>query len=442
MPDGRRLTSAGGSIITMAGKRVLVVGGGGREHALCWAVAKSPDCKALFCAPGNAGIADVATCLDVDAEDIDGILVAVAEHKVNFVIVGPEAPLVAGLADRLDEAGITVFGPSAVAAELEGSKGLMKDICAKYGVPTADYQRFDEPDAAKEYIRVHGGPIVVKADGLAAGKGVIICHTRNEAYAAVDHIMIEQSFGASGDEIVIEEFMVGEEASFFALVDGERAVPLAAAQDHKAAHDGDHGPNTGGMGAYSPAPVVDTAMTKRIMAEIIEPTVAGMAQEGRRYKGVLFAGLMITEIGPRLIEYNCRFGDPECQPMMARLQTDALHLLLATAEGRLDTIDLKWSKQTALTVVMAAEGYPGAYQKGTEIKGLDAAAGISGVTVFHAGTVADGDRTLASGGRVLGVTALAATVEAAQKRAYEAVDLIDWPKGFCRRDIGWRAIGR
>ena len=423
--------------------KVLLVGGGGREHALAWAMRKSPKLTELYAASGNAGIASVAECLDIDAEDISGICAAVKDLEIDFVVIGPEAPLVAGLADRIEAMGLPVFGPSAAAAELEGSKGMMKDLLAKYDIPTADYQRFDEPDGAKEYIRIKNKPVVVKADGLAAGKGVILSHSVNEAYAAVDQIMIEEAFGAAGQEIVIEEFLIGEEASFFALCDGTRAIPLAGAQDHKQVHDGDHGPNTGGMGAYTPAPILDDAMQKRVMDEIITPTVEAMAREGKPYKGVLFAGLMIGEDGPKVIEFNCRFGDPECQPIMARLQSDALEMLLAAAEGKLDKIKLKWDSRVALTVVMAAEGYPGTYIKGSEIKGVADADALKDVVVFHAGTMlGDDGALLANGGRVLGVTALGDTVEAAQTLAYKGVDLIDWPKGFCRRDIGWRAVGR
>ena len=362
-------------------------------------------------------------------------------NGVDFVVVGPEGPLVAGLVDRLEAAGIKAFGPTARAAEYEGSKGLTKDLCAKYSIPTAEYARFDEPDAAKEYIRVHGAPIVVKADGLAAGKGVILCRNENEAYAAIDHIMIEAAFGEAGAEVVIEEMLVGEEASFFALVDGKTALPLVTAQDHKAVFDGDEGPNTGGMGAYTPAPVITADMEKRIMDEIINPTIRGAAADGRPYKGVLYAGLMITEKGPELIEYNVRFGDPECQPMMMRLKSDALEMLLACVEGRLDEITLDWREDAALTVVMATDGYPGAYAKGSEIKGLDKAGRLKDVEIFHAGTREDDGRTLADGGRVLNVTALGKTVGDAQKRAYRAVGYIDWPQGFCRSDIGWRAVG-
>jgi len=423
--------------------KVLLVGSGGREHALAWAISKSPKLTKLYAAPGNAGIANCAECIDVSAEDIPAICKAVEDLGIEFVVVGPEAPLVDGLADRIEAMGLPVFGPSKAAAELEGSKGMMKDLLAKYDIPTADYQRFDEPDAAKEFIRVKNHPVVVKADGLAAGKGVILSHTLNEAYAAVDQIMIEEAFGDAGQEIVIEEFLIGEEASFFALCDGERAIPLAGAQDHKQVHDGDHGPNTGGMGAYTPAPVLDDAMEKRIMDEVINPTVEAMAKEGKPYKGVLFAGLMIGEDGPKVIEFNVRFGDPECQPIMARLKSDALEMLLAAAEGNLDKLKLKWDPRAAMTVVLAAEGYPGKYLKGTPINGVEEADAIKDVMVFHAGTAMDEDGQLVSnGGRVLGVTALGETVEAAQKLAYKAVDTIDWPKGFCRRDIGWRAIGR
>lgn len=422
---------------------VLLVGGGGREHALAWAISKSPKLSKLYAAPGNAGIADVAECVDVSAEDVGGICRLVKDLNIDFVVVGPEAPLVEGLADKINAMDIPVFGPSAAAAELEGSKGMMKDLLAKYDIPTADYQRFDEPDAAKEYIRVKNHPVVVKADGLAAGKGVILSHTLNEAYAAVDHIMIEEAFGNAGAEIVIEEFMVGEEASFFALCDGTRAIPLGGAQDHKQVHDGDHGANTGGMGAYSPAPVLDDAMQKQIMDRIITPTVNAMAKEGAPYTGVLFAGLMITEEGPKVIEFNVRFGDPECQPIMSRLKSDALDMLHAAATGNLDKIKLQWDKRAALTVVMAAEGYPGSYRKGTVIKGVDDANAMDDVTVFHAGTALNEDGAfVANGGRVLGVTALGETVAEAQKRAYAGVDAIDWPEGFCRRDIGWRAIDR
>jgi phosphoribosylamine--glycine ligase len=422
--------------------KVLVVGSGGREHALCWAIAQSPLCDELYCAPGNAGINRLAECVDISTDDIDGLVGFATGKSIEFVIVGPEAPLVAGLVDRLKIAGIPAFGPSAKAAELEGSKGFTKDLCAKYDISSADYETFDEPDSAKEYIRCHHAPIVVKADGLAAGKGVIICHNENEAYAAIDHIMTERAFGNAGGKVVIEEFLEGEEASFFALVDGARALPLVSAQDHKAAHDGDEGPNTGGMGAYSPAPVISEQMTKTVMDRIITPTIKAMAAEGRPYKGVLFAGLMITVNGPKVLEFNVRFGDPECQPMVMRLKSNLLEALLACTEGRLHEVALEWRDQASLVVVMAAEGYPGYYGKGSEIRGIDKAEALDGVVVYHAGTKAAGRKIVADGGRVLGVTARGKTIAKAQKLAYKAVDLIDWPQGFCRRDIGWRAIKR
>ena len=420
--------------------KVLVVGSGGREHALCWAIAASPLCQELLCAPGNAGIAQVATCAGVAADDVGGLVELAVKEGVDFVVVGPEVALVAGLVDRLGDKGITAFGPSAEAAELEGSKGFMKDLCARFDIPTAAYACFDEPDAAKAYIHARGAPIVVKADGLAAGKGVVLCRNENEAHAAVDHIMSERAFGAAGDALVVEEFLEGEEASFFALVDGTRALPLASAQDHKAAFDGDTGPNTGGMGAYSPAPVITDEMADTVMERIVTPTIEGMAALGRPYRGVLYAGLMINADGPKVLEYNVRFGDPECQPLMLRLKSDLLEVLVACAEGRLDEAAVEWHADTALTVVMAAKGYPGPYEKGTEIKGLDALAGRDDVVVFHAGTMADGGRTLANGGRVLGVTALGDDIASAQAKAYQAVERIDWPGGFYRRDIGWRAV--
>jgi phosphoribosylamine--glycine ligase len=421
--------------------RVLVVGSGGREHALCWKLAASPLCDALFCAPGNPGIADDATCVPVAAGDLDAILDLCRREHIDFVVVGPEAPLVAGLADRLEGAGIRTFGPSAEAAMLEGSKGFMKDLCAKYGIPTAAYSRFREIEAAKDFVRRHGAPIVVKADGLAAGKGVTVAMTVAEAFAAIDAAMIEQRFGDAGSELVIEEFLEGEEASFLALVDGRNAVPLVGAQDHKRVGEGDTGPNTGGMGAYSPAPCLTPEIEQEVMAKIVLPTVRGMAAEGRPFRGVLYAGLMLTASGPKLIEYNVRFGDPECQVLLPRLMSDLLPALVAARDGVLDEFDLRWYEEVSVCVVLAARGYPGEPVKGTEIKGLaEAAKSDAAVTIFHAGTKRAGDRLLADGGRVLNVVALGPDVAAARAKAYAAIDRIQWPEGFCRRDIGWRAL--
>jgi phosphoribosylamine--glycine ligase len=422
--------------------KILVVGSGGREHALCWKLSQSKNCEKLYCAPGNAGIASFAECVAIAADDVDALVKFAKEQGVGFVVVGPEAPLVAGLVDKLEATGIPAFGPSAKAALLEGSKGFMKDIAAKYNVPTAWYGRFTEAEKAKAFIREKGAPIVVKADGLAAGKGVTVCTKIEEALAAVDQAMNDKAFGEAGNEVVIEEFLAGEEASFFVLVDGKTAIAMGAAQDHKAVGDGDTGPNTGGMGAYSPAPIVTPSMAEEVMEKLIMPTVRGMAAEGRPFKGVLFAGLMIDEKGPKLLEFNVRFGDPECQALMARLDSDLLELLMATSQGRLDQIEVKWRNETALVVVMAAEGYPGNYLKNTEINGLDDANQVEGVIVLHAGTKEENGRILATGGRVLGVTAIGKTAKEAQSRAYQAVDKINWPKGFCRRDIGWRAVKR
>lgn len=421
--------------------KVLVVGGGGREHALCWTISGSPLVDKLWCAPGNAGIAQDAECVAIGAEDIDGLVEFAVDNSIDLVVIGPEGPLVLGLADRLNEEGIRAFGPSAAAAVIEGSKGYMKDLCARYGIPTAAYGRFTDPAAAKAFIAERGAPIVVKTDGLAAGKGVLICETVEQANAAVDDMMTGGAFGDAGNEIVIEEFMEGEEASFFALVDGENALPLAAAQDHKRVGDGDTGLNTGGMGAYSPAPVVTEEIAATVMEKIIVPTVAGMKADGTPYKGVLYAGLMLTAEGPKLIEYNCRFGDPECQVLMTRLMSDLVPALIAACDGELKDFDLRWFDEAALTVVMAANGYPGAYEKGSVIGGLDKASKIAGALIFHAGTATnDKGEIVATGGRVLNVTANAATIAEAQERAYKAVDRIDWPGGFCRRDIGWRAV--
>jgi len=421
--------------------RVLVVGSGGREHALSWAIAASPLLDALYCAPGNGGIAAEAECVAIDPMDFDRLVDFARAERIDLVVVGPEAPLVAGLVDRLETAGIAAFGPTAAAAALEGSKGFTKDLCARHGIPTPAYRRFRDQAAAKAYVRGHERPVVVKADGLAAGKGVIVTSTPEEAAAAVDAIFDGQ-FGTGFGEIVVEDRIAGEEASFFALIDGETALPLAGAQDHKAVGEGDTGPNTGGMGAYSPTALLDAAMSERVMAEIIRPTVAAMAAEGRPYKGVLYAGLMIDAEGPKLLEYNVRFGDPECQVLMPRLRSDLLPALMATRDGELAHFDLRWEKEAALCVVMAAKGYPGAYEKGSEIRGLEAAAELEDVFIFHAGTRVRHGRIEAVGGRVLSVTALGPDIAAAQARAYEAIARIDWPGGFYRRDIGWRAVAR
>lgn len=422
--------------------KVLVVGSGGREHALCWAFAQSPLCGKLYCAPGNPGIAAVAECLPLAADRVDDIVAACGQRGIDFVMIGPEVPLTLGLADKLRMAGIACFGPSQAAAQLEGSKGFMKDLCAKAGVPTAAYARFTDCDKAKAYVRAQGAPIVIKADGLAAGKGVTIAQTVEEACAAIDDAMINKVFGAAGAEVVIEEFMAGEEASFFALCDGNTAIPFAAAQDHKAVYDGDKGPNTGGMGAYSPAPVMTAAVQEQVMCKIVLPTVKAMRDAGTPFTGILFAGLMITAKGPRLIEYNVRFGDPETQAMLPRLKSDLLAVLFAVSKGMADGIDLQWRDRAALCVVMAAKGYPAAYKKGSVIRGLDHAAAVPNSVVFHAGTDKDADgNIIATGGRVLGVTAWAPSIAEAQTVAYQAVDCLDWPEGFCRRDIGWRAVG-
>ena len=420
---------------------VLLIGSGGREHALSWAMSSSPLLDKLYCAPGNAGIAEIAECVALDTANHDAVIDFCRKHAIGFVVIGPEAPLVAGLGDALAAANIKYFGPTKAAAQLEGSKGFTKDLCAEFNIPTAAYGRFKGATAAKAYLAKQSFPIVVKADGLAAGKGVIIAATHAEAEAAID-ACFSGVFGAAGAEVVIEEFMEGEEASFFALCDGETALALATAQDHKRVGDGDTGPNTGGMGAYSPAPVMTPEMIERTMTEIIRPTVAGMNARGTPFRGVLFAGLMITSSGPKLIEYNARFGDPETQVLMMRLKTDILSLLLATADGTLDKVTARWSDDVALTVVLAAKGYPGTPLKGTEIIGLKAAEKIDGVEIFHAGTRFDGKRLLADGGRVLNVTARGKTVAEAQAHAYAAIALIDWPEGFCRKDIGWRAIQR
>jgi len=390
---------------------ILVVGSGGREHALCWKIAASPLCDTLYCAPGNAGIAQEAECVPIDPNDIDGLIAFAKDKAIDFVVVGPEGPLVAGLVDSLTEAGIKAFGPTRAAAMLEGSKGFLKDLCAKYEIPTAEYGRLADPNSAKSFVRESAMPLVIKADGLAAGKGVVIAQTLAEAEAAIDVMMVEKAHGEAGASLVIEEFLEGEEVSFFALVDGKNILPLASAQDHKRAGEGETGPNTGGMGAYSPAPVLTPKMQARVMSEIIEPTVKAMAEEGQPYKGVLYAGLMITEDGPMLVEYNVRFGDPECQVLCLRLKSDLLPALIATCDGVLDSLDLRWHDEAALCVVMAAKGYPGAYAKGSEIRGLGKAAALEDVVVFHAGTKAGpGGKVLANGGRVLGVSALGRSI--------------------------------
>ena len=418
---------------------ILILGSGGREHALAWAVKQNPKCDRLIVAPGNAGIAALAECADIDILDGAAVVGFAAENAIDFIIIGPEAPLAAGVADATRAAGILTFGPSAAAARLEASKAFTKEICDACGAPTAGYARFTDLAPALAHIRQQGAPIVVKADGLAAGKGVVVAMTLAEAEAAVTDIL-GGSMGAAGAEVVIEEFMTGEEASYFVLTDGVTALPIGTAQDHKRAFDGDSGPNTGGMGAYSPAPVLTDAIADRAMAEIILPTIAEMARRGTPYQGVLFAGLMIEAGQGRLVEYNARFGDPETQVLMMRLGAQALDLLLACAEGRLDQAQVNWAEDHALTVVMAAQGYPGAYAKESEIRGLEALPETSFQMVFHAGTTGVDGKILATGGRVLNATARGDTLAQARERAYALIDRIDWPEGFCRRDIGWRAL--
>lgn len=419
--------------------KVLLIGSGGREHALAWKLAQSPLLTTLYAIPGNPGIGEHATLVPISADDLDEILAFCRGHEIDFVVVGPEAPLVAGLADQLRAEGFAVFGPSAAAAQLEGSKGFTKDLCARYDIPTGAYQRFNNAPKAKAYVRAQGAPIVIKADGLAAGKGVTVAMTVDEALAAIDDCF-EGAFGEAGAEVVVEAFLDGEEASFFCLCDGQTLLPLATAQDHKRVGDGDTGPNTGGMGAYSPAPVMTPDLVERTMKEIIEPTMRGMAEMGTPFSGVFFAGLMITQKGPELIEYNVRFGDPECQVLMMRLESDLLALLHATATGTLDRVTAEWRDETALTVVLASKGYPGAYEKNTPIRSLPDA--TDKAKVFHAGTALKDHQLVATGGRVLNATALGASVAEAQAAAYRLVEQVEWDNGFCRRDIGWRAIGR
>jgi phosphoribosylamine--glycine ligase len=419
---------------------VLLLGSGGREHALAWKIAASPLLTKLYAAPGNPGIGMEAELVKLDIADHVAVAAFCKSKAIDLVVVGPEGPLVAGIADDLRAQGIRVFGPSKAAAQLEGSKGFTKDLCARYNIPTAAYGRFSDLASAKAYVEKTGAPIVIKADGLAAGKGVTVAMTLGEAQAALD-ACFDGSFGTAGAEVVVEEFMTGEEASFFCLCDGTTALPFGTAQDHKRVGDGDTGPNTGGMGAYSPAPVMTPEIIERTMREIIEPTMRGMAELGAPFSGVLFAGLMITDRGPRLIEYNTRFGDPECQVLMMRLKDDLLVLLNAATDGQLSHMSARWRDEAALTVVMAARGYPGTPEKGSVIRGVEAAAG-EGVQIFHAGTAINGGALVANGGRVLNITATGGTVGEAQKRAYAALDRIDWPHGFCRRDIGWQAVAR
>ena len=417
--------------------KVLVVGGGGREHALCWRVAASPLCQTLLCAPGNAGIGALAECIPVAADDLDGLVTLASSRDVDLVVVGPEVPLVAGLVDRLAAAGIRAFGPTAAAAALEGSKAFAKDLMQRYGIPTAAWQRFDEPDAARAYAATLGLPVVLKADGLAAGKGVIIAETEDQVTAAIDAILVERRFGEAGAELIVEEFLTGPEVSCFALTDGSHMLPLPSAHDYKRAYDGDRGPNTGGMGAVCPTPRLTQGLEAQIQTDVLETVVRAMAAEGTPYTGVLYAGMILTEHGPKVLEFNARFGDPECQPMMARLEGDLLPVLMACADGSLGSVGLDWSADSAVCVVMAADGYPGPYRKGSRIRGVETAASDARAQIFHAGTAhADDGALVAEGGRVLGVTGLGSTMIDAATSAYDAVAALDWPEGRCRQDIG------
>jgi len=421
--------------------KILLLGGGGREHALAWKIAASPLTTKLWCAPGNAGIAREAECVPLDITDHAAVVALCKKLAVDFVVIGPDNPLVAGIVDDIEAAGFRTFGPTRAAARLEGSKGFTKDLCRKYGIPTAAYERFSNADSAKAYVKTKGAPIVVKADGLALGKGVVVAQTSAEAEAAID-MMFGGAFGASGSEVVIEEFLTGEEVSFFALCDGETAIPLVSAQDHKRAFDGDKGPNTGGMGAYSPVPAFTDDLAQQAMNDFVLPTLSAMKEMGCPFKGILYLGLMLTAQGLKLIEYNVRFGDPECQVLMPRLMSDLVPALIASRDGQLKNFDLRWYDDAALVVVMATKGYPGSYGKGSVIRGLDAAGTLEDVEVFHAGTKEEAGQITANGGRVLGICGMGKSVAEAQQRAYAAVDKVDWPEGFCRRDIGHLAVGR
>ncbi len=422
--------------------KILVVGGGGREHALVWKIAQSPLAEKIWCAPGNPGIAALAECVDIPVEAVEKLRDFALREKVDLTVVGPEVPLTLGIVDLFEASGLAIFGPSRAAAQLEGSKSFSKDLMAKYGIPTAAYRTFTDRDEAAAYIREQGAPIVVKANGLAAGKGVIVALTVEQALAAIDEIMVEGVFGAAGNSVVIEEFMAGEEASFFAFTDGRNILPLASAQDHKRAYDDDQGPNTGGMGAYSPAPVVTEALYRQIVETIVRPTVEGMAKEGTPYRGILYVGLMIEEGRPRVVEYNARFGDPEAQPLLMRMKSDIVPVLAACARGELTQTELAWHDKAAVCVVMASGGYPGPYEKGRVIRGLDEAAAIPDLLVFHAGTASLKGEVVNAGGRVLGVTGLGATVRDAIDRAYQGVKAISWEGAHYRADIGKKALGR
>lgn len=422
--------------------KVLVVGGGGREHALVWKLSQSPKVDKIYCAPGNAGIAALAECVPVGAEDVNGLIALALDAAVDLVVVGPEAPLTMGLADRLAARGVRVFGASGMAARIEGSKAFAKDLMRKYGIPTGGYEVFDDYAAARDYVRSHGGPLVVKADGLAAGKGVLLCRTTDEALAAVDLVMKDKAFGSAGDHLVVEEFLTGEEASFLVFTDGRTIKTLPTSQDHKAVYDGDQGPNTGGMGAYSPAPVVTPDLFDEVMDRVMGPAVRGMAAEGFPYKGVLYAGLMIGPDGPKVLEFNARFGDPEAQPLLMRLKSDLVDIMEAVVDERLDKVSPEWDDRASVCLVLASEGYPGGYEKGRIISGLDRAAQLKDVMVFHAGTSLDRGRVVTNGGRVLGVTALGDGVQEAIDRAYEAASRISWEGMHYRRDIGQKALKR
>nr|WP_320048529.1 phosphoribosylamine--glycine ligase [uncultured Desulfuromonas sp.] len=422
--------------------KILVVGGGGREHALVWKIAQSPLVEKVFCAPGNPGMKELAETVHLAVDNIDGLCDFAKKEQIDLTVVGPELPLTLGIVDLFKAEGLAIFGPSKAAAQIEGSKGFSKDLMAKYGIKTAAYETFTDREAAVAYIRQQGAPIVVKVDGLAAGKGVILAQNEEEAVAAVDDILVKKVFGDAGDAVVVEEFLTGEEASFFAFTDGKNILPLASAQDHKQIFEGDKGPNTGGMGAYSPAPVVTDALYQRIVDEVVQPTIDGMAAEGCPYCGILFVGLMIENNDFKVLEFNARFGDPECQPLLSRMKSDVVPVLLDCARGELTTKALEWYDRAAVCVVLAAGGYPGSYGKGDVIEGIDAANAVDGVRVFHAGTAEKDGKIVTAGGRVLGVTGWGETVADAISKAYEGADKIQWNGMQMRRDIGQKALNR